>query len=240
MLNCAAEAGIVEPDKCYTPLTNPTPAAPADVKPAQESPHVHHHVAGQSEIPPVYPVPSATNPVASQQGEGPNNVQGNEAPRAIPQIISPHQIKTEIPSSLQGYPCSTPAVTAGNEENLHCCPYNDCTRAYSTNKSLSRHVKKQHPEIFEDWKLAKKYNKVAKITAKKAPSGPASPNQSQNLGNRPSTQPGLLCNKPGVQQMDYPMGCSTSPAQCYPGSMEPVPITPMVNPTLYPSWGSPK
>uniref|UniRef100_A0A3B4WIP1 Zinc finger protein 292a n=2 Tax=Seriola lalandi dorsalis TaxID=1841481 RepID=A0A3B4WIP1_SERLL len=238
MLNPVADLAMKEPEKCYTPLTNPT-TAPADAKPPPEALLAQHNVAGQSEIPPEYPVPSATNPVASQQGEGHNNVQGNEFPKAVPQIISPSQIKTEIPSSLQGYPSSTPAVTAGSEENLHCCPYNDCTRAYSTNKSLSRHVKKQHPEIFEDWKLAKKYNKVAKITAKKAPSGPASLNQSQNLGNRPSNQTGILCNKLGMQQMDYPVGCSTSPAQSYPGSMEPVPITPMVNPTHYPSWGSP-
>uniref|UniRef100_A0A8D3BET2 Zinc finger protein 292a n=1 Tax=Scophthalmus maximus TaxID=52904 RepID=A0A8D3BET2_SCOMX len=238
MLNQAAEMEMKGPEKCYTPLTNPY-AAPADAKLPPEAPHVQHNVAGQGEIPPEYPVPSATNPVASQQGEGHNNVQGNDFPKVIPQIMSPSQIKTEIPSSLQGYPSSTPAVTAGNEENLHCCPYNDCTRAYSTNKSLSRHVKKQHPEIFEDWKLAKKYNKVAKITAKKTPSGPASPNPPPNAGNRPSNQPGTLCNKQRMQQMDYPVGCSTSPAQCYPGSMEPVPITPMVNPTLYPSWGSP-
>uniref|UniRef100_A0A8C4GDH5 Zinc finger protein 292a n=1 Tax=Dicentrarchus labrax TaxID=13489 RepID=A0A8C4GDH5_DICLA len=238
MLNSAADHEIEEPEKCYTPLTNPT-SAPADVKPAPEAPDAPPNVAEQGDVLPVYPVPSATNPVASQQGEEINNAQGNEVQKAIPQIISPSQIKTEIPSSLQGYPSSTPTVTAGSEENLHCCPYNDCTRAYSTNKSLSRHVKKQHPEIFEDWKLAKKYNKVAKITAKKAPSGPASPNQSQNLGNRLSNQPGILCNKPGTQQTDYQKGCSTSPAQFYPGSMEPVPITPMVNPTVYPSWGSP-
>lgn len=236
MLNSVGDPDIKYPEKCYTPLTNPTPA-PADATLPPEAPQVQHSVAEQGEIPPVYPVPSATNPVTSQQAEG-HNVQANEFQKAIPQIISPSHIKTEIPCSLQGYPSSTPAVSAGSEENLHCCPYNDCTRAYSTNKSLSRHVKKQHPEIFEDWKLAKKYNKVAKITAKKAPSGPASPNQSQNPGNRLSNQPGILCNKPGIQQMDYPIGCSTSPAQCYPGSMEPVPITPMVNPTLYPSWGN--
>ncbi|KAG7224190.1 hypothetical protein INR49_019925, partial [Caranx melampygus] len=238
MLNPAADLAMKEPEKCYTPLTNPT-AAPADTKVPPEAPHAHQLVAGQCEIPPEYPVPSTTNPVAGQQGDGHSNVQGNEFPKAMPQMIFPSQIKTEIPSSLQGYPSSKPAVAAGSEENLHCCPYNDCTRAYSTNKSLSRHVKKQHPEIFEDWKLAKKYNKVAKITAKKAPSGPVSPNQSQNLSNRPANQPGVLCNKLGVQQMDYPVGCSSSPAQCYPGSMEPVPITPMVNPTVYPPWGNP-
>ncbi len=236
MLNSGAPHETEEPEKCYTPLTNPA-LAPTDVQPAEEAPHTPSNVAVQGEIPPVYPVPSTTNPVASQQGEGFNNIQGHAVPTATPQIISASQIKTEIPYSMQGYPSSTPAVTTSNEENLHCCPYSECTRAYSTNKSLSRHVKKQHPEIFEDWKLAKKYNKVAKITAKKAPSGIASPNQSQSVGNRLPDQQGILCNKLGMQQMDYTTGCSSSPAQCYPGSMEPVPITPMVNPTVYPSWG---
>ncbi|XP_033967306.1 zinc finger protein 292a [Pseudochaenichthys georgianus] len=237
MLNSAGYPEIQEADTCYTPLTNPTPVA-VDVEPAPELPHGHRDMgAGRSEIPLGNHEPSANNPLASQQGE--DNIQSNELPKVIPQIISPSQIKTEIPCSLQGYPSNTPSVSAGNEENLHSCPHSECTRAYSTNKSLSRHVKKQHPDIFEDWKLAKKYNKVAKITAKKVSNGPASPNPFQNQGNRPSSQPGILCNKPGMQQMDYPMGSSTSPAQCYSGSMEPVPITPMVNPTVYPSWGSP-
>lgn len=245
MLNSCADHEKQQLQKCYTPLTNPTPAPPevksvqTEVAPAPEAPHPPPDVVGQVEIPSVYHVPSVPISLSSQQGEGLNYVQGNEAPKAVSQIITPNQIKMEISSSLEGYPSGTPAVTAGSEENLHCCPYNDCTRAYSTNKSLSRHVKKQHPEIFEDWKLAKKYNRVAKITTKKAPKGSALPYQCQNMGSRPSNQPGLLCNKPGMQQMDYPTECSSSPAQCYPGSMEPVPITPMVNPSVYPSWGSP-
>lgn len=239
-----ADHEMEEPIKCYTPLSNPTPApsevtpAPTEVTPAPSAPHLPPNIAGHTEFPPVYAVPSASSSAANPQGDGPNYVQGNEVPKVVPQMMTPHQIKAEIPSSLQGYPSSTPAATAGSEENLHCCPFNDCTRAYSTNKSLSRHVKKQHPEIFEDWKLAKKYNKVARITAKKAPTGTPSRLQPQNMENRPPTQPGILCNKLGVQQMDYQAECSSSPAQCYPGSMEPVPITPMINPTLYPSWGS--
>ncbi|XP_076021684.1 zinc finger protein 292a [Genypterus blacodes] len=233
MLNSGADPDMQGPENCYTPMTNPTPG-PADATPAPEVPPAEQSVAAQGESPPVHPVPTATEPAAGQQGEGMNSGQGNELPKSLPQIMSPHQIKTEIPASLQGYPSSTPAVPA-DEENLHCCPFKGCTRAYSTNKSLSRHVKKQHPEIFEDWKLAKKYNKVAKITARKAPVGPTSPNQPQKSSN----QLAPLCNKPGMQQqMDYPVGCSTSPAQCYPGNMEPVPITPMVNPTLYPQWGN--
>lgn len=236
MLNSAAHPDMQEPENCYTPMTNPTPG-PADANPAPEVPGADHNAALQSESPPVYPVPAATDPVAGQQGGGINSGEGDALQKASPQIMSPPQIKTEIPCSLQGYPPSTPAVT-GDEENLHCCPFKGCTRAYSTNKSLSRHVKKQHPEIFEDWKLAKKYNKVAKITARKPSVGSTSANQSQNLGKKSSNQLAPLCNKPGMQQLDYPVGCSTSPAQCYPGSMEPVPITPMVNPTLYPQWGN--
>lgn len=249
MLNCSGEQELEEPDKCYTPLTNPTPA-PVDAAVPPDAPSAQDQVAPVPEAPqlpqnlpehvtPVYThVPNSPNAAASQEREIPNYVQGNEVPKAVLQAVNPEKIKTEIPSSLQGYPSNTPSVTAGGEENLHCCPYNDCTRAYSTNKSLSRHVKKQHPEIFEDWKLAKKYNRVAKITSKKASRGPGLPFPSESTGNRPPNQPGILCKKPGMQQMDYPAECSSSPAQCYPGSMEPVPITPMVNPSLYPAWGS--
>ncbi|XP_049595340.1 zinc finger protein 292a [Syngnathus scovelli] len=239
MLNSVAHVELKDPDKCYTPLTNPS-SAPADLKAALEAQQAHQAMAEQAKIIPP-PVPSATNVLASQQTAEQNNIQADDFHKAIPEMISLNQIKTEIPSSLQGYPSGNSAVSS-NEEGLHSCPQNECTRAYSTNKSLSRHVKKQHPEIFENWKLAKKYNKVARITAKKAPAGVAVRRQFPNGNNQPPNQPpnppGPLCNKPGMEQIDYTAGCSTSPAQCYPTSMDPVPITPMVNPTLYPSWGS--
>ncbi|XP_037550924.1 zinc finger protein 292a [Nematolebias whitei] len=221
MLNSMAVPGIKEPEKCFTPLTNPSPA-PSDANLPPDVPHVHLNVSGQGDITPVYPVPTATNSTASQQAHQHNVVQGNKFKKALPKIMSPSQIKTEVPCSLQGYPSSSLNVTAGSEENLHCCPSPDCSRAYSTNKSLSRHVKKQHPEIFEDWKLAKKYNKVARIAAKKG---------------KKSKKSLVLCKKPGMERMDYSVGSSTSASECYPGSVEPVPITPMINPTVYPSWG---
>lgn len=222
MLNSMEGPGLKEPEKCYTPLTNPTPAT-SDANPPPDMLQAPHHVPEHGDVPPVYPIPSTTNPVASPEVHQNNDVQGNTFQKVLPKIMSPSQIKTEIPCSLQGYPSTSPAVPAESEENLHCCPSGECSRAYSTNKSLSRHVKKQHPEIFEDWKLAKKYNKVARITAKK--------------GKKSSKKTGVLCNKPGMQQMDYSMGSSTSASECYPGSVEPVPITPMINPTVYPSWG---
>ncbi|XP_061897541.1 zinc finger protein 292a [Entelurus aequoreus] len=226
MLNSVAHIELRDPQKCYTPLTNPSlaPAAPV-------VPHAHHAMAKQATIPPVYPEPLEIHLVASQQGGGQTS-QANNCQKVIPQMIAPSQIKTEIPS--QGYPQTMPDVS-NNDDNLHSCPHSECTRAYSTNKSLSRHVKKQHPEIFDDWKLAKKYNKVTNITARKAR---VAVTRQLPKENKPTNQPGQLCNKSEIEQINYPIGRSTSPAQCYPSSMDPVPITPMVNPTLYPSWSS--
>uniref|UniRef100_A0A7N8WX01 C2H2-type domain-containing protein n=1 Tax=Mastacembelus armatus TaxID=205130 RepID=A0A7N8WX01_9TELE len=64
-------------------------------------------ITGPCEVSPVYPVPSVTNPVANQPAEEHNNVQANEFPKVVTQIVSPIQIKTEIPCSIQGYPTST-------------------------------------------------------------------------------------------------------------------------------------
>ncbi|XP_066524005.1 zinc finger protein 292a isoform X2 [Hoplias malabaricus] len=59
--------------------------------------------------------------------------------------------------------------TQTNEDNLiHACPFETCTRKYSTTKSLSRHVKNVHFEAFEEWKLSRKYKRIAEIAAKKS------------------------------------------------------------------------
>uniref|UniRef100_A0A671KV67 Zinc finger protein 292a n=1 Tax=Sinocyclocheilus anshuiensis TaxID=1608454 RepID=A0A671KV67_9TELE len=72
------------------------------------------------------------------------------------------------PSTLK----STPSVTKANREEglTHVCPFETCTRKYSTSKSLSRHVKNVHSEAFEEWKLSKKYKRIAEIAAKKSSS----------------------------------------------------------------------
>ncbi|XP_033843861.1 zinc finger protein 292a [Periophthalmus magnuspinnatus] len=228
MLNRMAETEGTEPDKCNTPLTNPTPVSP-ELNAVPEIHQADYRAAEGGNLPPPYP--GAVNTMDVQQGEMLNN----EFDKTIPQTIALDQIKTEVPYSLQDYVPST--HPSNSDENLYSCPFSDCGRSYSTNKSLSRHVKKQHPEIFEDWKLAKKYNKVAKIASKKAPVPSLSPNHSP-LGKRSVTQSGLQCTKPEMQHGDYHPGCSSSFNQCYSNSMEPVPITPMVNPSLYPSWGS--
>ncbi|KAK7904942.1 hypothetical protein WMY93_017549 [Mugilogobius chulae] len=228
MLNPMIETECKEPEKCKSPLSNPTPVS-VELSSAPEIPQADNKATESVKLPPPPPYPGTINTMDVQQGDMLNN----EFHKAIPQTISLDQIKTEIPYSLQGFSPNTHTTTNNSDENLYCCPFSDCGRSYSTNKSLSRHVKKQHPEIFEDWKLAKKFNKVAKLTSKKAPVATLSPNPTP-LGKRPASQ----C-KPEMQHVDYHSSCSSSFSQCYSNSMEPVPITPMVNPSLYPSWGSP-
>ncbi|XP_026141126.1 zinc finger protein 292a isoform X1 [Carassius auratus] len=72
------------------------------------------------------------------------------------------------PSTLKS---STFVTKANREEGLtHVCPFETCTRKYSTSKSLSRHVKNVHSEAFEEWKLSKKYKRIVEIAAKKSSS----------------------------------------------------------------------
>ncbi|XP_062863840.1 zinc finger protein 292a [Trichomycterus rosablanca] len=55
------------------------------------------------------------------------------------------------------------------EDNLtHVCPFESCTRKYSTLKSLSRHIKHVHIEAFEEWKLSRKYKRIADIASRKS------------------------------------------------------------------------
>lgn len=62
-----------------------------------------------------------------------------------------------------------PVKVAKTEKSLsHICPFETCTRKYSTSKSLSRHIKNVHSEAFEEWKLSKKYKRIADHAARKA------------------------------------------------------------------------
>ncbi|XP_036449103.1 zinc finger protein 292a [Colossoma macropomum] len=56
----------------------------------------------------------------------------------------------------------------GEDGLIHACPFETCTRRYSTTKSLSRHVKNVHFDAFEEWKLSRKYKRIAEIAAKKS------------------------------------------------------------------------
>ncbi|XP_046906689.1 zinc finger protein 292a [Hypomesus transpacificus] len=222
-----------EPQKCYTPLTPPPALQLGDGKPDPHLPQPHHAAMAANGENPMDPC--TTKHVKGDLEEKPDNGVPPVYQKVLPQIFPTPAIKSENPFSLVGYP-TTPTVSS-SYENAHSCPFEDCTRSYSTNKSLSRHVKKIHPDIFEKWKLAKKYNKVVKITAKKM-SSKASDVDSPCQEDRTQHHLSPLCNNTGLQQMEYPIACSSSPAPCFPVSTDPVPITPMINHSMYPQWGN--
>ncbi|XP_072545344.1 zinc finger protein 292a [Salminus brasiliensis] len=63
-------------------------------------------------------------------------------------------------------PESQNTLANGDDHLIHACPFETCTRKYSTTKSLSRHVKNVHFDAFEEWKLSRKYKRIADIARK--------------------------------------------------------------------------
>ncbi|XP_063040174.1 zinc finger protein 292a [Engraulis encrasicolus] len=62
----------------------------------------------------------------------------------------------------------TQSRTSPSDDKLtHVCPFEACTRRYSTSKSLARHVKKVHSEAFEEWKLSNRYKRLARMSVRK-------------------------------------------------------------------------
>lgn len=97
------------------------------------------------------------------------------------------------------------------EDNLtHICPFEKCTRKYSTSKSLSRHVKNVHIEAFEEWKLSRKYKRIAEIAARKS----VSDHKHSNIPSfkkriKPSTK-AIPHQYPEIQQVKLQPDCSAT------------------------------
>ncbi|XP_052000860.1 zinc finger protein 292a [Xyrauchen texanus] len=118
---------------------------------------------------------------------------------------------------------SSPSITeVNNEESLtHICPFETCTRKYSTSKSLSRHVKNVHAEAFEEWKLSKKYKRISKIAARKASSEDTntSSRKTKKCHSKQACQ-----HDEGIEQTKFPDSLIQSPASILSGhnSMQPL------------------
>ncbi|XP_053489078.1 zinc finger protein 292a [Ictalurus furcatus] len=97
------------------------------------------------------------------------------------------------------------------EDNLtHICPFETCTRKYSTSKSLSRHVKNVHIEAFEEWKLSRKYKRIAEIAARKSCSdNKLSSVQTSKKRIKSSTRP-IPHQYPENQQVKLQPDCTTA------------------------------
>ncbi|KAJ7989200.1 hypothetical protein DPEC_G00317040 [Dallia pectoralis] len=222
MLNAASNPRK-ELQKCYVPLIK-TKLGLENVKLSPALPH--QETITTHEDPQYHPETKHLGCPKEELISSPTQA----VPSGIPQALPMPEIKSE-PQFLQQQNQSTPAV----DEDAHICPLETCDRKYSTSKSLSRHVKKNHPEIFEDWKLAKKYKKVAKITSKKVPSVN---NTSQDTKNKTLLQQAPACRTTGLQQFEYPVASGSSlPAIC-PAWETPLDQTGLMQSEMGDSWTS--
>ncbi|XP_030639344.1 zinc finger protein 292a [Chanos chanos] len=118
---------------------------------------------------------------------------------------------------------SMQSSTTNINNNAHVCPFEKCTRQYSTSKSLSRHVKNVHSEAYEGWKLSKKYKRIAEIAARKVSavqktSGFQTPNKGKNTsGDGPPQQ------DTGIRPLEYQVDSTVSGslANSVPASFQP-------------------
>ncbi|XP_010877894.2 zinc finger protein 292a isoform X2 [Esox lucius] len=226
MLN-AANNPRKELQKCYVPLIK-TKLVLENVKVSPPVPH--QEMIATCEDPQYH---SETNPLKGCPKEELINSPTQVVQSVLPQAFPTQEIKSEPQFLLHQYQ-STPAV-AGSDDDAHICPLEACDRKYSTSKSLSRHVKKNHPEIFEDWKLAKKYKKVAKITLKKVPSVN---NSSQEMKDKTLIQQAPVCKSTGLQQFEYPVASSSSSPAICPAWETPLDQTGLIQSEVGDSWTS--
>lgn len=99
----------------------------------------------------------------------------------------------------------SPMNLQNGEDNLtHICPFETCTRKYSTSKSLSRHVKNVHVEAFEEWKLSRKYKRIAEIAARK------SDHKHSNIPTSKKRIKSKTPQYPEIQQIKLQPGCSAA------------------------------
>lgn len=89
------------------------------------------------------------------------------------QLLSPSSCA--VPS--QGSASQNSTSQEADDKLTHVCPFEACTRRYCTSKSLARHVKKVHAEAFEEWKLSRRYKRLAEMAARKQSNVQRSPSK---------------------------------------------------------------
>ncbi|KAI4905466.1 hypothetical protein NFI96_028096 [Prochilodus magdalenae] len=109
-------------------------------------------------------------------------------------------------------------MSNGEDGLIHACPFETCTRRYSTTKSLSRHVKNVHFDAFEEWKLSRKYKRIAEIAAKKSDqknTGLQTPKKKLKSSNTAMQQ-----QYPDINQVKFPTdSMTTAPFSPPPGNV---------------------
>ncbi|XP_048083782.1 zinc finger protein 292a [Alosa alosa] len=121
--------------------------------------------------------------------------------------------------SQQGSASQRSVSQEADDKLTHVCPFEACTRRYCTSKSLARHVKKVHSEAFEEWKLSRRYKRLAEMAARKQSNVQRSPSkqvQKMNTTGLASPQ-----KDASTRQLPYSVesGSLSEPSSFSPNSM---------------------
>ncbi|KAG1928795.1 zinc finger protein 292b [Pimephales promelas] len=110
-------------------------------------------------------------------------------------------------------PVDVNVVQVVKNKERHKCPFETCTRDYSSYRSVTKHMRAVHPEFYTQWKLAKKNNIAVPSTLRSVPV-----NGSLNSVVSPQEQLGQRVACPGVQTPNllsqhppYPTNCTVAP-----------------------------
>ncbi|XP_067272695.1 zinc finger protein 292b [Pseudorasbora parva] len=100
-------------------------------------------------------------------------------------------------------PVDVNVVQVEKSKERHKCPYETCTRDYSSYRSVTKHMKAVHSDFYTQWKLAKKNNVGVKSTLRSV-----SVNGSLSSVMNPQAQMGQRVAGPIVQHPPYPSNCA--------------------------------
>uniref|UniRef100_A0AAY4ATA6 C2H2-type domain-containing protein n=1 Tax=Denticeps clupeoides TaxID=299321 RepID=A0AAY4ATA6_9TELE len=102
-------------------------------------------------------------------------------------------------------PLQNNSLPSIEDKLTHVCPFQECSRRYCTSKSLSRHVKKVHPDDFEEWKLSRKYKRLVELSSKKLSTVQKTPILPTITKKVNDSGLGLVQKLAGIPQLDFPM-----------------------------------
>ncbi|KAK2883421.1 hypothetical protein Q8A67_017058 [Cirrhinus molitorella] len=103
-------------------------------------------------------------------------------------------------------PVDTNVVQVVKDKERHKCPYETCTRDYSSYRSVTKHMKAVHPDFYTEWKLAKKNNpKLRSLSVNGSRNSVVKPQQ--QLGQR-VPGPVVQTQNPLGQPPTYPNNCT--------------------------------
>ncbi|XP_056113658.1 zinc finger protein 292b [Rhinichthys klamathensis goyatoka] len=110
-------------------------------------------------------------------------------------------------------PVDMNVVQVVKNKERHKCPYETCTRDYSSYRSVTKHMRAVHSEFYTQWKLAKKNNVAVPSTLRSVPvngSLNSVVNPQDQLGQRVACL-GVQTQNPLSQHPPYPTNCTVAP-----------------------------